>query len=66
MPKGLRLRKETVKCRDCHFWIPYTRNERERGLGLENMRPCRFFLSPKWLMPTYGDDYCGYGERKQE
>ena len=29
------MRKEIVKCRDCHFWIPYTKEERGRGLGLE-------------------------------
>jgi hypothetical protein len=63
-PEGSGMRNEIVKCKDCHFWIPYTKEERGRGLGLKNMRPCRFFRSPKWLMPMHGDDSCGFGERK--
>ena len=60
------MRKGIVKCKDCHFWIPYTKKELEsgQGRGRGNTRPCRFFRSPNWLMPMHGDDHCGFGERK--
>ena len=63
-PEDSGMRNKNVKCMDCHYWIPYTKSEREQGLGEKNTRPCRFFGSPKWLMPMHRDDYCGFGERK--
>lgn len=55
-----------VKCKDCQFWVPYTKEERKKGLGREASRPCRFFRSPKWLMPMHRYDHCGIGMRKIE
>ena len=51
---------ELIRCKDCKHWNPNTELAECDDYG--ESRPC----SVMYARPMYEDDYCRYGERKEQ
>jgi hypothetical protein len=58
------MRKSSVKCGECRFWIPYVEEDPERGPRLTAFGLCCQHLSGYWLSSMHKDGSCMHGELK--